>query len=200
MTYTLTGTVISIEDVHNSNAKDDAGIIFDTFNTTDILGYGVTFIFNIDFEKEGSQILYSGDEILRGTDTFYAELMSGGLISTVGDGVHTGSGNAEQNLFGEIDELCLFGTCLFSNYLITGDSADDVTYLKTPTSNSAPWVEGTQFIGEERAHDTDTGKRSVIHYDLKLASISAVPVPAAFWLFGTALIGFIGFSRRTLVT
>ena len=29
--------------------------------------------------------------------------------------------------------------------------------------------------------------------------IPAVPVPAAFWLFGTALIGFIGFSRRTKV-
>jgi hypothetical protein len=30
-------------------------------------------------------------------------------------------------------------------------------------------------------------------------NISAVPVPAAFWLFGTALIGFIGMSRRTRV-
>jgi hypothetical protein len=29
--------------------------------------------------------------------------------------------------------------------------------------------------------------------------MSAVPVPAAAWLFGTALIGFIGFSRRTKV-
>jgi hypothetical protein len=28
---------------------------------------------------------------------------------------------------------------------------------------------------------------------------SLVPVPAAFWLFGTALIGFIGISRRTNV-
>jgi hypothetical protein len=28
---------------------------------------------------------------------------------------------------------------------------------------------------------------------------SAIPVPAAFWLFGTALIGFIGMSRRTKV-
>ena len=28
---------------------------------------------------------------------------------------------------------------------------------------------------------------------------NVVPVPAAFWLFGTALIGFIGFSRRTSV-
>jgi len=31
------------------------------------------------------------------------------------------------------------------------------------------------------------------------AHISAVPVPAAFWLFGSALIGFIGISRRTRV-
>lgn len=29
--------------------------------------------------------------------------------------------------------------------------------------------------------------------------VSPVPVPAAFWLFGTALIGFIGISRRTRV-
>ena len=26
--------------------------------------------------------------------------------------------------------------------------------------------------------------------------ISPIPVPAAFWLFGTALIGIVGFSRR----
>ena len=30
-------------------------------------------------------------------------------------------------------------------------------------------------------------------------SVNAVPVPAAIWLFGTALIGFIGFGRRTNV-
>lgn len=29
--------------------------------------------------------------------------------------------------------------------------------------------------------------------------VKVVPVPAAIWLFGTALIGFIGFSRRTKV-
>jgi hypothetical protein len=31
------------------------------------------------------------------------------------------------------------------------------------------------------------------------ASVSAVPIPASFWLFGTALIGFVGMSRRTKV-
>jgi hypothetical protein len=30
-------------------------------------------------------------------------------------------------------------------------------------------------------------------------AVSAVPVPAAIWLFGSALIGFVGMSRRTSV-
>jgi len=30
----------------------------------------------------------------------------------------------------------------------------------------------------------------------QLASVSAVPVPAAAWLFGSALLGFFGFARR----
>ena len=32
------------------------------------------------------------------------------------------------------------------------------------------------------------------------ATISTVPIPAAIWLFGTALIGFVGMSRKTAVT
>ena len=33
-------------------------------------------------------------------------------------------------------------------------------------------------------------------YALAAASVSAVPIPAAVWLFGTALIGLVGFSKR----
>ncbi|MEF3075507.1 VPLPA-CTERM sorting domain-containing protein [Methylobacter sp. Wu1] len=32
--------------------------------------------------------------------------------------------------------------------------------------------------------------------ELKLDSVSAVPVPAAIWLFGSAIMGLVGFSRR----
>jgi len=35
--------------------------------------------------------------------------------------------------------------------------------------------------------------------DGSFPGVPAVPVPAAFWLFGTALIGFVGFSRRRKV-
>ena len=34
---------------------------------------------------------------------------------------------------------------------------------------------------------------------LSAMTVSPIPVPAAFWLFGTALVGFISFSRRTKV-
>jgi len=36
-----------------------------------------------------------------------------------------------------------------------------------------------------------------LHLSDEAVGLPAVPVPAAFWLFGTALIGFIGISRRT---
>jgi len=34
---------------------------------------------------------------------------------------------------------------------------------------------------------------------LQISDLSEIPVPAAFWLFGTALIGFVGMSRRRKV-
>jgi hypothetical protein len=35
-----------------------------------------------------------------------------------------------------------------------------------------------------------------IDLNISVAAPSAVPVPAAIWLFGTALIGLVGFSKR----
>jgi hypothetical protein len=40
---------------------------------------------------------------------------------------------------------------------------------------------------------------AAVEFDNVQLSVSAVPVPAAFWLFGTALVGFIGISRRRKV-
>lgn len=37
-------------------------------------------------------------------------------------------------------------------------------------------------------------------YDLDNISISAIPIPAAVWLFGSALVGLFGWSRRRAVT
>ena len=40
----------------------------------------------------------------------------------------------------------------------------------------------------------------VIGIDRLQYGINPVPVPAAFWLFGTALVGFIGYSRRRKIS
>jgi hypothetical protein len=42
------------------------------------------------------------------------------------------------------------------------------------------------------------GQGSISNFAI-YGTASPIPVPAAVWLFGTALIGFIGFSRRTSV-
>jgi len=37
---------------------------------------------------------------------------------------------------------------------------------------------------------------SEVAFDKVQLTVSAVPVPAAVWLFGSALIGLVGFSKR----
>lgn len=43
------------------------------------------------------------------------------------------------------------------------------------------------------------GKGQDHEFSLHHLEIAAVPVPAAFWMFGTALLGFVAMSRRTKV-
>jgi hypothetical protein len=50
---------------------------------------------------------------------------------------------------------------------------------------------------EDTNYGDNSGSLSVNIYSD--SSIPPIPVPAAFWLFGTALIGFIGISRRRKV-
>jgi hypothetical protein len=48
-------------------------------------------------------------------------------------------------------------------------------------------------------NNQSTGYHNFIPGNLVISEVSAVPVPAAVWLFGTALVGFIGISRKTKV-
>ena len=44
--------------------------------------------------------------------------------------------------------------------------------------------------------DTGAGNYNLDNLQFNAAPLSAVPVPAAVWLFGTALIGLVGFGKR----
>lgn len=68
-------------------------------------------------------------------------------------------------------------------------------------------LEGSFDLSLLSLFDEATGGRVITYLTMSCANdeaivdahVSAVPVPAAFWLFGTALLGFIGISRRTQV-
>ena len=62
--------------------------------------------------------------------------------------------------------------------------------IRTPSWNG--------IMGLDLRNFGDNQLGSISHVAL-YGNISAVPVPAAFWLFGTALLGFIGLSRSTRV-
>ncbi len=54
-------------------------------------------------------------------------------------------------------------------------------------------ITGWQATGNSRPDiDLDIGPRHTVRFDIA----SPVPVPAAIWLFGTGILGLIGFSKR----
>ena len=77
----------------------------------------------------------------------------------------------------------------------------------TPNTGDEGVLEVSFDLGLLGLFDESTGGKVITYLTMSCvndeaivhADISAVPVPAAFWLFGTALIGFIGMSRRTQV-
>jgi hypothetical protein len=66
------------------------------------------------------------------------------------------------------------------------------TYLVGVTlfSQTNTFLEGWMLSGKNQNGNAYAGLN---------ITFSAVPIPAAIWLFGTALIGFVGMSRRTSV-
>ncbi len=102
--------------------------------------------------------------------------------------------NADSRLGGEQAMVTIDGTT--PSYLVnaTGTSGDggyanlDLLALGGPVLGQT--IEFTSFLGGQLQDDRDND------YAFAGISVSAVPIPAAAWLFGTALIGLVGFSKR----
>jgi len=180
------------------------GIVTDT--STDLLalqGADVSYIYRIDFDIQGRQTLYNGSSKSL-NDSFYTALVAGGLIETLAPGWSTNPTDVMSNNYGQSKTanafLCsMMGICNEEGEIV-GESADNLTSIKSSSLQVEDWKTSMLFTGRERKRDTTDGTESYIASELTLKSVSAVPVPAAVWLFGTALIGFIGFSRRTSVS
>jgi hypothetical protein len=82
---------------------------------------------------------------------------------------------------------------------VTGESGFLAGAALNGSPNSDQYIKGIATIGSTKYDGTAEPFRDVTFRTYYDNDLSAVPVPAAAWLFGTALIGFIGFSRRTTV-
>jgi hypothetical protein len=86
--------------------------------------------------------------------------------------------------------------CSVECYLLVKDgNKSPAAYLFNLALGNTPSWDGTMDLILQNFW---VGQGSISHVAL-YGNVAVVPVPAAFWLFGTALIGFIGFSRRTKV-
>ena len=67
--------------------------------------------------------------------------------------------------------------------------------------NQGFWIQlgfGSKYVSYDNlGNETPKRGTNTPEYLAAQLTVSPVPVPAAFWLFGTALIGFVGISRRT---
>jgi len=112
-----------------------------------------------------------------------------------------GSGNSFDMLFGMSSAGNDIGQSTFTNpfdFSISNASTVLLPAQAIPGSLTTLYVtlaySDDIFDVESLILSSDSGQISG-----QLPGVSNVPVPAAFWLFGTALIGFIGISRRTKV-
>ena len=91
------------------------------------------------------------------------------------------------------------------DYLLANEAGCDKSDCVTATSLNTTMSIEIALYGLTRS-DAETARDGITALRLHMSDearglppvdIPPIPVPAAFWLFGTALIGFIGISRRT---
>lgn len=179
MLYTFEGTVGSI--------SDDAGIAADWGVS---VGDPVSLVFIFDFERQGYFLFNDGTtEPYLGYETFYSNLVSGGLLDEKDGGINNASDDVAEFHYGFLPPSPPQG-------LILGGSADHLIVCQGPASVSNMAVGDLLQACVEIAFDSNGLSTSIDYPDMVLTSINPVPIPSTLWLLGSALIGLIGFRRR----
>jgi hypothetical protein len=83
-------------------------------------------------------------------------------------------------------------------------SADCWLVVKDGNNSPARYLFNLALLGWDGMQELDlqnfwNGTGGAISHVAIFGGVSEIPVPAAVWLFGTALIGFVGMSRKTKV-
>jgi hypothetical protein len=121
-------------------------------------------------------------------------------INTFSGGQWVRRGTALADYYFPVTEAITVQNVTWSNTIAAQltDLGDGILFFGAQGTHSwadAP-VDGTILNGTFSYADGSVNGNVIYEFN---PSISPVPVPAAVWLFGTALIGFVGMSRRRKV-
>ena len=183
----------------NLTSDDTTNFIADTVTGREYLRFDTLNMSYADTVAAiGTGGLYDGWSIANSdiADDFYSAILGGGSTPCSGA---TQYGTLCGSLTGWVDGV--FGASYY-------DYNDYFYYLST---NTTPDFSTQQDVGLAHIYsggiidNDDWGSFSnsdyynidfLLYNDDGLSAPSTVPVPAAAWLFGSALLGFFGFSRR----
>lgn len=165
-------------------------------NLTDYVNNGGTLI----TEWNGSQWAANTANLLNVTDTGGGVVASNTQVTFTQAGLDIGLGDETGNPYANAGATEFFRT--FSDI----GAGVDVIATANGTNVGLAGESGLGFVAllgwdwQDGASDSIT--QTLVNDIIGITSVSipAVPVPAAVWLFGTALIGFVGMSRRRKVS
>ncbi len=193
----------------------DAGTLQDTTAITNYATTGANMDgMNLEItygDGTSTSALWGNTGISSGVATW-----TGGFLELIGDSFYSSWNLVAQTGISSILLDAAIGNSLFDttfdnslgtvgsaagrDFSVTSASAD---YNITATYIDAIGVAGNAAVGDiyrylfiDFGQTAYTGTLGFLQDTDNLRDISPVPVPAAAWLFGSALLGFFGFSRR----
>jgi len=165
------------------------------------------------FNTTGALRVTSFAPVGNNSSTFFLDTGSGQSVTNAGSIDIVGA-----NLSFVLSSIYLWtsndggGTDIDANVEITGTlfgggNVSDTFFIDPTGTSGADWfflgLAGTVFDGANLTSISFVNQAPANYLavdDLLLdIQVNAVPVPAAIWLFGTALVGFVGMSRRRKV-
>jgi len=177
--YTFEGTVNGFQSYHQDYDISDFDI---TVGETSL-----RYVFEVDFDAEQSSFTNSA-----GTwNYFYSDILEGSVINY-------GTADGERQGFNWYS-LTVPNMGQISGNLTGGDVRISTSVSNTTNWHVQDWEVGQTFSSTDLACYSGGVNGCAVYAfgDVTLTSITTVPVPAAAWLFGSGLIGLVGFARRT---
>jgi hypothetical protein len=209
MDVVLNGTVLTVSVNTTFAGKGDNGLFSGLTAGNTGIGYGDLFLSSAWTPNGDGSQYYAGDDASSGTVWTYGYSLDDRWLaeSSAGTGVLYSLGSGDNNT-----DIKMADDFLTGGYFRNGQevAVDRASLGVTALSNTGSWaITGTtvDFIIDLAATGLLNGSEIALRWEFTCANdviegsvpVSAVPVPAAAWLFGSGLIGIVAVARRKQV-